>query len=290
MAQLRIGLAQMNPVLGEVQRNLQLHLNLIDEAREQDVQLLCFPELSLTGYTLKDLVPDVAITADASNPAMAELLAASQDMDLLFGFVEQDHRYRYFISAAYLSQCRIVHVHRKVYLPTYGMFEEGRYWAAGHRLCAFDTRFCRMGTLICEDFWHMSSAYGLWQDGADVLLLMSASPGRGLSPETILGSSRSVELMNQMYATFLTDFVVHCNRVGFEDGLNFWGGSTVFGPNGRLVAQAPYFEESLLVTVLDLDALRRVRVQLPLLRDERLTLVHSELRRILRSTGGRGQE
>jgi len=273
-----------------VQRNLQLHLSLINEAREQDVELLCFPELSLTGYTLKDLVPDVAITADESNPAMAELLAASQDMDLLFGFVEQDHRYRYFISGAYLSQGRIVHVHRKVYLPTYGMFEEGRYWAAGSRLCAFDTRFGRMGILICEDFWHMSSAYALWQDGADVLLLMSASPGRGLSPEAMLGSSRSVELMNQMYATFLTDFVAHCNRVGLEDGLNFWGGSTVFGPDGKLVVQAPYFEESLLVTVLDLNALRRVRVQLPLLRDERLTLVHSELRRILRPTGGRQQQ
>jgi len=290
MAQLRIGLAQMNPVLGEVQRNLQLHLDLISKAREQDVQLLCFPELSLTGYTLRDLVPDVAITAHESDPAMAELLAASQDMDLLFGFVEQDDRYRYFISAAYLSKGQIVHVHRKVYLPTYGMFEEGRYWAAGHRLCAFDTQFCRMGILICEDFWHMSSAYALWEDGADVLLLVSASPGRGLSPEAMLGSSRSVELMNQMYATFLTDFVVHCNRVGFEDGLNFWGGSTIFGPDGKLVAQAPYFEESLLVTVLDLNALRRVRVQLPLLRDERLTLVYGELRRILRSMSGRQQE
>jgi len=290
MAQLRIGLAQMNPVLGEVQHNLQLHLDLINRARDQDVQLLCFPELSLTGYTLRDLVPDVAITAHESDPAMDELLAASQDMDLLFGFVEQDHRYRYFISAAYLSKGQIVHVHRKVYLPTYGMFEEGRYWAAGHRLCAFDTQFCRMGILICEDFWHMSSAYALWQDGADVLLLVSASPGRGLSPEAMLGSSRSVELMNQMYATFLTDFVVHCNRVGFEDGLNFWGGSTIFGPDGKLVAQAPYFEESLLVTVLDLNALRRVRVQLPLLRDERLTLVYGELRRILRSMSGRQQE
>ncbi len=284
MTQLRIGLAQMNPVLGDVQRNLQLHLDLINEAREQGVQLLCFPELSLTGYTLKDLVPDVAVTVDESSPVMAELLAASQDLDLLFGFAEQDPRYRYFISAAYLSRGRIVHVHRKVYLPTYGIFEEGRYWTAGSRFDAFDTQFGRMGVLICEDFWHISSAYVLWQDGADVLLLMSASPGRGLSPEAALGSARSVELMNQMYATFLTAFVVHCNRVGFEDGLNFWGGSTVFGPDGKLVAQAPHFEESLLIAMLDLNALRRVRVQLPLLRDERLTLVHSELRRILRST------
>jgi len=282
MAKLKVGLAQISPVLGDVQKNLQLHLDRIEEARQQKVQLLCFPELSLTGYVLKDLVPDVAMVAAESAPAMAELLAASQSMDLLFGFVEEDHRHRYYISAAYLSQGRIVHVHRKVYLPTYAMFEEGRYLATGDRFRAFDTRFARVGVLICEDFWHMSSAYALWLDGADLLLLMSASPGRGLSPEAALGSSRSVELMNQMYATFLTDFVLHCNRVGFEDGLNFWGGSTIFGPDGLLVAQAPYFEESLLIATLDLGALRRVRIQLPLLRDERPDVLYRELRRKVR--------
>lgn len=126
----------------------------------------------------------------------------------------------------------------------------------------------------------MSSAYALWLDGADVLLFMSASPGRGLSPEAALGSSRSVQLMNQMYATLLTDFVLHCNRAGFEDGLNFWGGSTVFGPDGNLVAEAPQFEEALLTAELDLAALRRVRLQLPLLRDERPDLLLRELKRL----------
>jgi len=284
MVKLKIGLAQINPILGDMPNNLHLHLDMIEQARKQDVQLLCFPELSLTGYVLKDLVPDVAMTATESSPVMAELLAASQAMDLLVGFVEEDQRHRYYISAAYLSQGRIVHVHRKVYLPTYGMFEEGRYLAPGDRFRAFDTQFTRAGILICEDFWHMSSPYALWLDGADVLLLTSSSPGRGLNPEAVLGSSRSVELINQVYATFLTDFVLHCNRVGFEDGLNFWGGSTVFGPDGNLVAQAAYFEEALLTATLDLAALRRVRTQLPLLRDERPDLMRKELER-MRETG-----
>jgi len=278
---LTIGLAQISPVLGNDSANLQIHLDRIDQAQKQGVQLLCFPELSLTGYVLKDLVPDVAMAAAESSPAMAKLLAASQSMDLVFGFVEEDQRHRYYIAAAYLSQGRMVHVHRKVYLPTYGMFEEGRYWASGDRFRAFDTPFGRLGILICEDFWHISSPYTLWLDGADVLLLMSASPGRGLSPDAALGSSRSVELINQIYATFLTNFVLHCNRVGFEDGLNFWGGSTVFGPDGKLIAQAPYFDEALLVATLDWGALRRVRIQLPLLRDERPGLLHQELRRLL---------
>jgi len=281
MTKLAVGLAQISPILGDVQRNLRLHMETIAEARKQGVQLLCFPELSLTGYVLKDLVPDVALPADA--PLLSELIAASHDLDLLFGFVEEDARHRYYVAAAYASQGRILHVHHKAYLPTYGMFEEGRYLSAGNRFCAFDTTFGRVGVLICEDFWHMSSAYTLWLDGADILLFTSASPGRGLNPEAALGSSRSVHLMNQMYATFLTDFVLHCNRVGFEDGFNFWGGSTVFGPDGNLLAEAPSFEPILLTTILDLAALRRVRQQLPLLRDERPELMRREMQRIIDS-------
>ena len=280
MTELRVGLAQIDPVLGDVQSNLDQHLDMIEEATKRDIQLLCFPELSLTGYLLKDLVPDVAMTATGSDPIVAQLIDRSRCMYLHFGFVEEDLRHRYYISAAYLSEQRIVHVHRKVYLPTYGMFDEGRYWTPGERFCAFDTEFARVGILICEDFWHMSSAYTLWLDGADILLLVSASPGRGLSPDARLGSSRSVELVNQMYATFLTDFVLHCNRVGFEDGLNFWGGSTVFGPDGNLVAQAPYFERALTTATLDLGTLRRARIQLPLLRDERPEVLQKALHRI----------
>ena len=280
MSELKVALAQISPFLGDVRRNLDLHLERIEQAREQGAQLLCFPELSLTGYVLRDLVPEVAMKAAEDSPILAELLSASRDLDLLVSFVEEDERHRYYIAAAYLTQGRIAHLHRKVYLPTYGMFEEGRFLAAGHRFRAFDTPHGRMGMLICEDFWHMSAPYTLWLDRADILLLVSASPGRGLNPEAALGSSQSVELANQTYATFLTDFVLHCNRVGFEDGLNFWGGSTIFGPEGRLIARAPYFEEALLTAALDLGALRRVRQQLPLLRDERPELLRRELERI----------
>ncbi len=280
MAKLRVGLAQIGAVLGDVERNLESHLRMISEAKAQHIELLCFPELSLTGYLLKDLAQDVALSVEDNNALLQPLIAASQDLDLLVGFPERDRRHRFYISAAYLSRGEIVHTHRKVYLPTYGMFEEGRYFAPGSQLRAFDTRLGRVGVLICEDFWHMSSAYSLWLDGADILLFVSASPGRGLSPEAALGSSLSVEMINQTYATFLTNFVLHCNRVGFEDGLNFWGGSTIFGPDGKLIARAPYFEEYLLTADLDLGSLRRVRVQLPLLRDERAGLLAQEMARM----------
>jgi NAD+ synthase (glutamine-hydrolysing) len=282
---LTIGLAQISPRLGDVKANLHLHLQSVEQAVAQGVDLLVFPELSLTGYMLQDLVHDTAIPAPrAPEPdalPLAPLLEASHRLDLVVGFAERDVRGRLYTSGAYLSQGHIVHVHRKVYLPTYGMFDESRDFDWGEEVRAFDTRFGRMGLLICEDFWHASPPYLLWLDGADVMLFTSASPGRGLDHHGKLSSSRFVELVNQAYANLFGCFVVHANRVGFEDGVNFWGGSTAFGPDGELIAQAPYFEPALLVTTLDLSALRRARARLPLLRDERPELTQRELERVL---------
>lgn len=283
---LTLGLAQTNPRLGSVQANLHHHLELIEQAAGQGVDLLLFPELSLTGYNLQDLVYEVAARPEASDPVFGPLLAASQEqrIDLTVGFVEEDHRHRFFISQAYLSGGAVTHVHRKVYLPTYGMFDEGRYFAWGDGVQAFDTRFGRVGMLICEDFWHASPPYLLWLDGADVLLLHSASPGRGLDQGESLSSTRWVERINQAYASLFTSYVVHVNRTGFEDGLNFWGGSSVADPNGEFVLNGPYFEDALLVHELDLNQLHRTRSRLPLLRDERTGLLSRELGRILRDS------
>ena len=279
-----IGLAQISPRLGDVKANLEKHLQFVERASAQGVELLVFPELSLTGYMLQDLVHEVARTAAPDDPLLAPLLDASRHLDLVVGFAERDVRGRLFTAGAYLAQGRIVHVHRKVYLPTYGMFDESRDFDWGEEVRAFDTRFGRAGLLICEDFWHASPPYLLWLDGADLMLLTSSSPGRGIDHRGKLGSSRFVELVNQAYANLFGCFVVHANRVGFEDGVNFWGGSTIFGPDGELMAQAPYLEESLLVAQLDWGALRRARARLPLLRDERPDLTQRELARILHKT------
>jgi predicted amidohydrolase len=278
-----LGLAQISPKLGDVPVNLEKHLARMEEAAAQGVQLLLFPELSLTGYYLQDMVYELAIAPSADDPTFGPLLAATRrlGLDVTVGFVEEDRRHRFFISQAYLSDGAIVHVHRKVYLPTYGMFDEGRYFAWGDSVRAFETRFGRVGMLICEDFWHASPPYLLWLDGADVLLLHSASPGRGLDEDPRLHSARWVELVNRAYASLFTDFVIHCNRVGFEDGLNFWGGSSVADPNGEFLFQGPYFEEALVVGSFDLNQLHRTRYRLPLLRDERTGLMMRELARIL---------
>ena len=215
------------------------------------------------------------------NPVFGRLLDASRDMDIVVGFVEADRRQKFYIAAAYLSRGEILHVHRKVYLPTYGMFDESRYFAWGDAVRAFDTRFGRIGLLICEDFWHMSAPYLLWLDGADLLVFTSASPGRGLATEQKIGSAKWVEHINQAYASIFTNFVIHTNRTGFEDGVTFWGGSTVFDPEGVMLAQGPYYDDALVTARLDMSQLRRTRIRLPLLRDERVGLTTREMERIL---------
>lgn len=279
---LHIGLAQMYPKLGDVAHNLQTHLSYIDRAAAQGVELLIFPELSLTGYQVQDLVPEVAIRASAADPTYAALLDASRKLDLMVGFVHEDARQRFYIAAAYLSGGETVHIHHKIYLPTYGMFDESRYFDQGERVAAFDTRFGRVGMLICEDFWHMSPPYLLWLDGADILLFSSASPSRGLDSGDRLSGSRWVELVNQAYGSMFTNYVIHCNRVGYEDGKNFWGGSSIVNPDGEFLLRGTYFDEALLTHRIDLNQLRRTRARLPLLRDERPLLMQRELERILK--------
>jgi predicted amidohydrolase len=279
---LKVGLAQIAPKIGDLKCNLDKHLNFIRQADEQGVDLIVFPELSLTGYQVQDLVSEVAIKATRDDETFRALLDASRNMDIMFGFVHEDKRQRFYTAAAYLSGCECLHIHHKIYLPTYAMFDEGRYFDQGETARAFDTRFGRVGMLICEDFWHMSPAYLLWQDGADILAFHSASPSRGLDAGDRLSGSRWVELVNQAYGSMFTTYVIHCNRVGYEDGKNFWGGSTIVDPDGEFVTHGHYFDEMLITQEIDLNQLHRVRARLPLLRDERPEMVLRELGRIMR--------
>ena len=276
--QFRVGLAQVAPALGDLAGNLQRHLDLAAEAAARGVDLLVFPELSLTGYRLGDRAFDVAMRAEAGDPTFAALLRASEQLDLVASFVEVDERHRHYIAAVYLSAGRLVHRHRKVYLPTYGEFDEAHTFAPGDRARAFDTRFGRAGLLICEDFWHASLPYLLWQDGADILLLLSASIEHGAGEAT--STADKVRAINRAYALLFTDYVIHANRVGVEGDGAFWGGSTVYGPDAALLAEGPCHEEALVVATLDSDALRAARLRLPLLRDERPDLTLRELERI----------
>ena len=275
---LTVGLAQIDPALGDRDRNLERHRDWVRQATAAGANLLVFPELSLTGYFLKDLVPDSAIRLD--DPIMRELGALSTDLDIVVGAVVEEPDHRYFNASLYFSRGELVHLHRKVYLPTYGMFDEQRYFAPGDRFRSFRTGFGRAGILVCEDIWHLSSAYILSLEGVDMIICPSSSPGRGITTDERLGTAESYNLVCRTYAQFLTTFFLYCNRVGFEDGANFWGGSMVIGPNGDIIAQQEDADEALVLASLDLAEVRRERLTNPLLRDERLELTVNELRRV----------
>lgn len=273
-----VALAQIKPKLGCVRENLSLISDVVERAIAAKADLVVFPEMALTGYFIRDLVPEVAVTIDG--PEVQSLKKLSHHIDISFGFVEVSSDYRFFNAALYLQGGEVLQWHRKVYLPTYGLFDEQRYLARGEHFRAFDTRFGRMGMLICEDMWHLSASYILAMDGATTLICLSSSPGRGISDADTLGSSHAWQKLTSTTAMFLNSRVIYCNRVGYEDGVNFWGGSEVVGPSGDVMKRANLFDEDLIFVPIEEGALRRERIFSPMLRDENLAVTLRELQRV----------
>jgi predicted amidohydrolase len=282
-----VALAQIAPRLGDVATNLERHLAIIGEAAANGAGMVVFPELSLTGYFLKDLVPEVALREEAEE--LAALAAASERIDVVAGCVLETDDARFFNAVLVFSGGALRHVHHKVYLPTYGIFDEQRYLAAGDRFRTFELSAgrarqgaWRTGVLICEDMWHPSAAGLLARQGVDLLLCPSASPGRGVSKGHALGTALSYDAITRTYAQLFTAFVVYCNRVGYEDGIGFWGGSRVVAPDGGVLGVPAGSDEALIYHRLESGTLRRARIAYPLLRDERHDVNDAENDRIRR--------
>lgn len=270
-------LLQIKPKLGRVADNLALICDQVEQAITMKADLAVLPELALTGYFLKDLVPEVAIGLDS--PVITSLKELSRRISITVGFVEVTPDYQFYNSAAWFEAGELKHLHRKVYLPTYGLFDEQRYLGRGDRFRAFDTRFGRVGLLICEDMWHLSAPYLLAMDGATTLVCLSSSPGRGVG-DGELGTASAWRNLTVATARFLTCRVIYVNRVGYEDGVGFWGGSHVVSPSGEITDTAPEFDSSLTLAPLAWAELRRERIASPLVRDERLGITLRELGRI----------
>ena len=282
MKPLRIALAQLAPSLGVLDENIARHHRTLDEARSGGAGLVVFPELGLTGYQLQDLAAEVAMRTD--DPRLLDLAAAADGMSAIISFVEEATDHRLFISAALLEDGEVRFVHRKLFLPTYGLIDERRFFAAGDALRTAESRLgVRLGIAVCEDFWHLAVPETLALDGAQILVNVSSSPGRDLAAvhEVGLGTATSWRTLMRTYAQLTTSFVVFCNRVGTDETVTFWGGSEVIAPSGEALFTAPLFDEGLYFVDVELGDVRRERIGLPLLRDERPELHLRELRRIL---------
>jgi len=275
----RVAVAQISPTLGDVAANLELHRQAAQRAVDEGTQLIVFPELSLTGYRLRDSVPDVAVKLGDST--LAELASLSAGVSLVAGFVEEAPDHLFYNSVGYFQGGKLLSVHRKAYLPTYGMFDEQRYFARGRRLEAFDSAHGRVAMLICEEMLHPSAPTIVACDGATMILTPSASPARGVTGEGEADTNaRAWESYNRVIARTYGLWVVYSNRVGVEDGVAFWGGSEIISPAGETIVKAAYYDADYASAVLAEDAVRRRRIVSPIVRDEDLDLTINELSRI----------
>lgn len=287
MDRVRVALAQIAPGLGQLDAGLARHHELLGAARGVGADLVVFPELGLTGYQLQDLASEVAMRLD--DPRLADLAAATTGLSAVVSFVEESADHRLFIAAVLLEDGEIRHVHRKVYLPTYGLFDERRFFAPGDMLRAVPSRLgVGLGIGVCEDFWHLAVPQLLALDGAQILINVSSSPGQDLAAtnEVGLGTATSWRNLMRTYAQLTTSFVVFCNRVGVEESISFWGGSEVIGPDGAAIFSAPLYDEGLYTVDIAPADIRRQRIGLPLLRDERPELQVRELARIVAERSG----
>jgi predicted amidohydrolase len=275
----RAAIAQVDSRVGDLPYNVDHHLAFVDRAIREKARLIVFPELSLSGYTLRDLAADVALDPVTSRVLMP-LRTKSRKITIVAGFVESGKDHGLYNAAVCFEDGEVRQVHRKIYPPTYGMFEEGRYFSRGASVRAFDSKLGRLGMLVCEDMWHLPLPYLLVRDGAEMILGLTASPTRMGGEKDDLSNARINHEHQATYARLLSSYVLFSNRVGFEDGVSFWGGSVAYDPFGHQLARGKYFDEDLLIAEILPEEVRRARRLSRHVLDDDPQLVLDALRRL----------
>ncbi len=279
---MRITLAQVASRLGDVDANLERAAEIIEQGGRESSDLVVFPELFLTGYALGQVDRDVSMSAD--DPRLTQLSAIAPETDVLMGFYEDGLGVHNYNAASYFDGEQLVHTHRKLYLPTYDIFEERKHFSPGQSMRAFNTRQGRVATLICNDAWQPHLVFLAVQDGARVLLVPTNS-SQSRFPEQY--DSRTYwRDITVFYARMFQCYVVFCNRVGDEGSLlRFWGGSHIVDPWGKIVCALPDDDEAVVTAEIDLATVRKRRREVPLVREARLGLLAREANRLAEEGG-----
>ncbi|QEQ56652.1 nitrilase-related carbon-nitrogen hydrolase [Chlorobium phaeovibrioides] len=280
MRKAKLHIAQTDCTLANFDDNLERHCRMTEEAIRNGADAIAFPELSLSGYNVQDAAQDIAM--HIHDPKLQPLRELSRHICIICGGIELSEDYGVYNSAFMFEEGEAQSIHRKIYLPTYGMFEELRYFSAGQEIRTVDSkRLGRIGVAICEDFWHVSVPYLLAHQGAQLMLVLMSSPLR-MSPGN--GAPAIVEQWQTIASTYsflFSSFVGCVNRVGNEDSFTYWGNSSLSGPDGTLMASAPLFEEKVLECMLDFNAVKRTRLHSSHFLDEDLRLISAELNTII---------
>jgi NAD+ synthase (glutamine-hydrolysing) len=281
---IQAAIAQFRPDKGDYPANLARVGALFRELAgwPEPPSLVVFPEAALTGYFLEGGVQELALPAERffEDLARTHRQSGAPAMDIAIGFYEvwQNHLHN---SALYASlgshDACIRHVHRKVFLPTYGVFDEERFVEPGHGVSAFDTRWGRAAMLVCEDAWHSLAPTLAALDGAQAILVLSATPARGLVPRPGVSRPANLDRWDRLAQGIAEEhgvYVVISHLVGFEGGKGFAGGSLAVNPRGDILTHGPLFEPALVPVALDFDEITRARAEAPLLSDLRIRLPH----------------
>ncbi len=276
----RLRIVQSDCVLANFEANLARHMTLIEDAIKENISAIAFPELSLTGYNVQDAAQDIAL--HIGDKALDPLRDLSRDITVICGGIELSDEYGVYNSAFLFEDGHARSAHRKIYLPTYGMFEEMRYFSPGQKVEALSSkRLGKIGIAICEDMWHVSVPYLLAHQGAKLLFVLMSSPLRLNPGQTKPAIVQQWQQIISTYSFLFSSYVACVNRIGNEDSFTYWGNSSVSGPDGAVLASAPLFKPDCLDVTIDLDAVKQARMHSSHFLDEDLRLFAAELRDIM---------
>ena len=240
---MKVALAQISPKLSK--DNINLHIDIINNIKDE-ADVIIFPELSLNGYLLMDRVYEDAFSLDEFD----DFKVLSKEIDIILGCALKDE-YKVFNSALYFSDGEIKHIHYKNHLPNYGMFEEARFFFSGDEIEAFYTKFGKAMCVICEDMWSSNTIDKIATIKPEVLYVIANSPARDFLDDGELAITKKWKSVLKTTAILSGANIVFVNRVGFEDGLGFWGGSMIVGADGLIKEQMPLFKKDIQIFELN---------------------------------------
>jgi len=264
----KVSLSQFPCKIGNKKHNMNKIVKHVKQAKKQKADIIIFPEMSLTGYTVRDLAYELAEEIPGPSTEKIAELADKEDLYIIFGMPERSEKGEGILhnTAVLIGPEGYVGKYRKMHLPTHSVFEEKRYFRLGYEVPIFETNLGALGITICYDIFFPEMARILRLQGAKFIICISASPAVRKKFFEVLTTSRAIEN---------TCFLAYVNLVGIENGLQFWGGSRLIGPNGHIITQSKYDEEDISFGTVDYSDIRAIEAFVPTLRDLRPELFAS---------------
>ena len=259
---IKVALAQISCKRGDKAENIKTIESRVTKAKQQGAELVIFPELSLTGYTMRDQIYELAETIPGHSTTVLEKLAKKTGTYIVFGMPELSEKTQATVynAAVLVGPHGFIGKYRKMYLPTHSVFEEKRYFRPGYQTAVFETELGKIGLIICYDIFFPEVSRLTRLKGAQLIVCISASPATRRTFFETLTAARAIEN---------TAFLAYVNLVGIEDGLQFWGGSRLVGPNGKVLVKAKYDEEDMVIGEINYADIRPTETFVPILKDLR---------------------